>query len=1115
MKKTLQRTLAFGIVLLLLLGMVPSVFAGSEPYPTNFDPDLFAQNVAISRANAAEGMVLMENNGILPLAPGTNVAVFGICAMNTIKGGGGSGDVNTYDADLKKIDQGLEDSGLILDTAVRDWYNTPEVKTTNGRTLRQTDLAIADGLVEAAAERTDTAIYVLGRTSSEGGDRTINGNNPYNLTTIERANFDRVFAEFEHVVVILNEGAVSDVGWIDDYNPDALLFAGLGGHAGGAAVGDIVTGLKNPSGKFVDTWAYDVNDYPARNNFSSAGSTENAFYTSIINGNGTSTSWTAYPAVAHVEDIYVGYRYFETFDIPVKYEFGYGMSYTTFSLTGMSAKVVGDNLEAQVTVTNTGSVPGKEVVQLYMSAPDGTLEKPAKELKGYAKTDELNPGTSQTITISTPLYWLTSYSEDLEAWILDAGKYNFYMGTSVKQVDLAGSWTLDEMRVVEESATGNAATEPKNGRKIDFPVLSKFDDAATRAQKLEKFVLPTAADPRTLINPTTESGYLGLYPGSKWFYTSQDEVPADWTDWSNSAGNFARNQDDFYDRRINSNTGARTLLDVYNNTVTMEAFIRQLSINDLSQLFTGSESGQGPQPLLYGAAWYTVANDTFGIPMTSFPDGPAGLRITMDTASNSAKPDPSGYNRPGQPLRDKNNEIAVQKATMFPQGTLNAQTWNPDLVFNAGQAVGDEMVHFGGHFWLAPGMNIHRDPLNGRNFEYYSEDPFLSGSIAAAMARGVQASGGVSTVIKHFYANNQEYRRTSVDTLMTNRAAREIYLRNFEFAVKEANPRGIMTSYNHVNGEHPNQNVDLTRKLVHDEWGFNGVMMWDHGAYGDGALSVPSGVHWIMPIASGGRLIQLENYVGANRTYAETMAKEVLTEIMHTRAFTDANGLEPYVAPAGTMNVQNVTKSEVKTEQTAGITAPSVYGPGTLSYTITLDKEHIGANNFTVTAQFDTTQLEYVDSEILFEDGGFLGTPSFNTTTGEYKAVFMLLQPGSVIKAPTILPILKINFNIKDGSMNDITGTLTGVKVIEILSGTGTNTVTCDLSPIEAVSKYGPYDINGDGKITMEDVSLIIYNYYMVGEGHPKWEEGKVYDVDGDGLVTITDIMTIAVYVEE
>ncbi|MDR1136392.1 MAG: glycoside hydrolase family 3 C-terminal domain-containing protein [Clostridiales Family XIII bacterium] len=1070
-----RKILVSFLSLAMVLTYMPFVsFAGfTAPGPTQYDPDLFARNVSISRANAAEGMVLMENNGALPIKSGTNVAVFGICAKNTIKGGGGSGDVNTLDADLKKITPGLQDAGLIVDPEIKAWYDS--------QGSSQTDVRIPDTLdVEAAADRNDIAIYVIGRTSSEGNDRTIDGNNPYNLTDIERANLTRVKAAFGKLVVILNEGAVSDVGWIDEYQPDALLFAGLGGHAGGSAVGDIVTGVANPSGKFADTWPYSVNDAPARNNFS--GEPRPApvpvnFYTGVISGNGLSATWTSYPSVAYTEDIYVGYRYYETFDIPVKYEFGYGLSYTTFALSDQSAKVVGDELITTATVTNTGSYAGKEVVQVYVSAPDGTLEKPAKELKGYAKTDVLVPGQSQTITISTPIKWLTSYSEELEAWILDAGEYDFYVGTSVKQVTEAGSWTLSELRIVEQVA--NRIQRQNGAEDFDFPVLSKYDDDDARIEKLAKFEFPTA------VNPGTER--LPHFPGEKSYVSNPEDFPEDWgVSFSNTTAELAVNQADYRTRKIIGNEPYK-LVDVYNGTISMDAFINQLSAEDLCALSRGTTAGADAN-LLPGSAAHTYGIPYFGIPQTSEPDGPAGLRITLNAAGG-----------------------VQQKATMFPQGTLNAQTWNTDLVYNAGIAVGSEMAYFGATTWLAPGMNIHRDPLNGRNFEYYSEDPFLSGTIAAAMTKGVQSQGGVGVTLKHFFANNQEYSRTSIDTLMTERAAREIYLRNFEIAVKEGNPSAIMTSYNHVNGEHPNQNPELINGMVRGEWGFNGIFMYDWGAYGDGYLDQPSGINWIMGSATGGRLIQLQNSCYYQRDIAEERVKEVLTEIMGYRSFTEANDLPVYYRPEGTLTM-SVDKTSVGTIQTAGITAPSyLTTDGTLTYTITLANVSIGANIINVKAKFDP-RLSYEGSDIKIPEAIFMGGPSYDSATGDYSAMIMLPIQGGLFTASSPTPILTVNFTMSPGD-GEMTGTLIAANVIEVTSPDSTFPVDCILSPETAVTAFVPYDADSNGVIDMSDVSLIIYNYYLTKEGDAKWDKAKAYDAHKDGVIDILDLMVIMSYI--
>jgi hypothetical protein len=407
-------------------------------------------------------------------------------------------------------------------------------------------------------------------------------------------------------------------------------------------------------------------------------------------------------------------------------------------------------------------------------------------------------------------------------------------------------------------------------------------------------------------------------------------------------------------------------------------------------------------------------------------------------------------------------------------------------------------------------MNIHRDPLNGRNFEYYSEDPFLSGSVAAAVTRGVQSLGGVAVTLKHFYANNQESGRTSVDTLMTERAAREIYLRNFEYAVREANPRAIMTSYNHINGEHPNQNPGLINGIVRGEWGFNGIFMYDWGAYGDGYLDQPSGINWIMGSASGGRLIQLQNSCYYQRDIAEQRVKEVLTELMHFRSFTEPNGLPAYEYPEGNLRTQTVEKSEVDTVQTAGITTAKTYGgAGALAYEISLSNINIGTNVIRVNAQFDADNLTYVGSEVEIPNASVF--ENYNPDTGVYSATILLLQAGALFTASESTPVLTLNFTI-DGA-EDVAGALTEVTIIEVTTPTSTVQVVCKLDPASAVVLFAPYDIDADGFITLADLSLVIFNYYLAGEGDANWGAAQKYDANGDGIIDLLDIMIISSYI--
>jgi len=1051
-----------------------------------YDEDLFWQNRAISRSNAVEGMILLENEGKgLPIAPGTNIALFGYGAKTPIFGGTGSGAIN-YDSNIHTtngskmvmLGPGLRNAGLITDPIVDAYYN--QFTASYGEGLFPTSGTYAN-LVAGAAARNDTAIYIITRQSGESSDRSLTGTNGYNLTAAELSNIQAVRDAFDKLVIVLNCGAVMEVGWIASVKPDAVLFAGLGGMEAGNALGDVVTGLANPSGKTSDTWPASVFDYPSAYNFSTTlgtgtGHTTNAVRTSTMSANGLTVSWGQIPSVAYVEDIYVGYRYFETFDKPVMYEFGYGLSYTEFRVTNQSARIVGDELIATATVTNIGEYPGKEVIQVYMSAPDGLLEKPAKELKGFGKTDTLNPGQSQTLTIKTPLYWLASYETDMNAWILDAGTYNFYVGTSVKKVELAGSWNLAYMRVIEQ-LHARADVGPGNNYK-DFPVLSKFMSEAEQAATLARYVVPVATNPANLVD--LNGAALGpKYPGFTWDGHSQDEV--DWVNWV--AGPQAVNQADYRNRTIVGRV--YQLIDVYNGACTMEQFVSQLSAEDLAEMFTNPHGSQGIDFMMRGAAWYSWESEFFGIPMTCFPDGPAGQRILRTS------PEYPGI---------------VQEATMFPQGLLQAQSWNTDLVFNAGVAIGSELVHFGGTWWLAPGMNIHRNPICGRNFEYYSEDPMLSGTTAGALARGVASHGGVTATLKHFYANNQESSRNTMDTLLTERAAREIYLRNFEYAIKEKSVNLIMTSYNHQNGVHPNHNVGLIQGIVKGDWGYKGLFVWDHNSYGDGYQSRIAGIHWVQARVAQ-RTAGLQNYAYENRARSMQLVAEMLTEIMHSRAFSEPLGLPTYYREVGDPTV-TVLKTPIVTSQTAGIKAAPIIVGGDISYTVTLDNINVGANIIAIKAQFNPA-LSLVGSDVLIPGANlvFEGLDDY----GEYTATIVL--PDSLFKAGAVTDVLKVKFDTLADS-GSFVGELKVVQVTEIVSPTKANTVSCNLAPKSAVTSFCSIDVDEDGVITLSDIALILYNYYGVQAGDAKWGEAAPFDVRPDGIIDLLDIAILLTYVE-
>ena len=422
------------------------------------------------------------------------------------------------------------------------------------------------------------------------------------------------------------------------------------------------------------------------------------------------------------------------------------------------------------------------------------------------------------------------------------------------------------------------------------------------------------------------------------------------------------------------------------------------------------------------------------------------------------------------------------------------------------------MVVFDASYWLAPGVNIHRDPLQGCGFEYYSEDPFLAGTIAAALGKGVQAVGGVTVTYKHFFGNSQESSRSYVSSFMTERAAREIYLRNFEIALKESKARAVMTSYNHVNGEHPNQNPDLILGILRGEWGFDGIVMFDWGAYGDGEQLIPSGISYVFEIGSNpGRVIQIENACYANRQAAIERVKESLTELMRVRVFTEANSLPVYYYPEGPLT-QTVSKTSVGAAQTAGITAPiTLGGAGNLSYTVSLGNISIGSNYINVSAQFDAAKLAFVDSKIEIPGASFLNQ-SFDTDTGMYTATIALLQQGALFQASASTPILTLNFAATVAT-GEIVASLSSVSLHEVVSPTSSPLFNCALDPSTAITVFGAYDIDGDGKTTTADISLIIFNYYLVKAGDAKWDDAHLFDVNNDGIIDLVDIMIVSTFI--
>ncbi|HRX58188.1 MAG TPA: glycoside hydrolase family 3 C-terminal domain-containing protein [Eubacteriales bacterium] len=755
-------------------------------------------HAAIARRAAAEGIVLLKNeNSVLPLKPGP-VALYGAGARRTLKGGVGSGEVR--ERTCVSIEQGLENAGFVIKTKrwlddydrqlaqkKADWkadierqirwkgitatfraVSTHPFRIPTGRLIDESDLRMPG---------VDTAIYVIARQAGEGKDRKLEPGDFY-LDETERANLQTLVRSYQKTIVVLNAGGMIDLGFLEEiHGIGALVYFGQGGQQGGSAFADVVCGAVGPSGKLTDTWGVRYEDYPASNVY------------------GASRDHAAYP-----EGIFVGYRYFDAFGVEPRYPFGFGLSYAEFSIETVRAAVNGSLVDVTVAVKNTGAAyAGKEVVQVYLSAPDGALIREPKSLAAFEKTQTLQPGERQEVTLAFDLADFAVYDAGSARWLLEGGTYFVWVGNSSRSVRLAAVLELDE-RVVTRRVSN-------------------------------------ICSPNTPVEEITP-------PQRK-----RADVPAGVPRLTVCAAKFAKKEQPLQKEPIDR--PVETLLDA-------------LSDREMILLVVGGGLVGWRYNLAPGAAGATTSKLVRkGIPNICMADGPAGLHlfpemvITKNGGQKYLKMPESydfGVLRKLKRLfvgTEKGGVVHYQYATAWPVETMLAQSWNTVLLEEVGAAVGKEMLEFGVTLWLAPGMNIHRNPLCGRNFEYYSEDPVLTGGMAAALTRGVQRWPGVGVTIKHFVCNHQENDRMQVSSDLSERALREIYLKGFEIAVRQSSPMALMTSYNRVNGVYTANSYDLCTAALRTEWGFRGVVMTDWSSTGDNngghALCIPAGNDLIMP----------------------------------------------------------------------------------------------------------------------------------------------------------------------------------------------------------------------------------------------------------------------------
>lgn len=698
-----------------------------------------------AREAVADGIVLLENkDGVLPLKGAHKVALFGRTQFNYYKSGTGSGGlVNTrYVTGIYEALQA--DADIELNETVRKtyeaWVENHPFDAGAGWAQEpwfQEEMELSEELVAQAAEESDTAVIIIGRTAGEDKDNKAEEGS-YLLTTQEADMLAKVCKAFARTIVLLNVGNIIDMKWVEEVKPSAVLYVWQGGQEGGNGVLDVLKGNVCPSGRLSDTIAYDIEDYPSTKYH---GDPEKNYY---------------------VEDIYVGYRYFETFaKDKVMYPFGYGLSYTAFTKKMAAMTKTADGVTVTVDVTNTGDCAGKEAVLLFAEAPQGKLGKPARELVAFAKTGCLQPGQSETITLTATNEQMASYDDSgatghKSCYVLEDGTYRFYLGGSVREAVYAGSYEQTETAVVQELEEAMAPVEEYRRMK-------------------------------------PEGGADGVY------CVGYEAVPGRTID------PMQRRAENQPAETVYTGDRGWKLADVAEEKVSLEEFVGQFSEEALAAIVRGE--GMCPANVTAGTAGafggVTDELRAMGIPEACCADGPSGIR--MDCGS---------------------------KAFAMPNGTCLACTFDEKLMEELYEYEGMELRKNHIDTLLGPGINLHRNPLNGRNFEYFSEDPYLTGKLAAAQLRGMNKYG-VTGTIKHFACNNQEYKRASVESVVSERALRELYLRCFEIAVKEGPASLIMTSYNLINGLHAASNYDLLTTILRDEWKFDGAVMTDWWAKGN------------------------------------------------------------------------------------------------------------------------------------------------------------------------------------------------------------------------------------------------------------------------------------------
>ena len=740
--------------------------------------ELEIRHRTLAREAAVEGIVLLKNEGVLPLSTASAIALLGSGAEKTIKGGIGSGDVNNREN--ISIYQGMKEAGVTITS--EDWLEDYEERYKNARNVWKEKILedakhvdnpfdayasnpfiLPEGRAVEAKDIADAkaAVYVLSRISGEGKDRRrVKGD--YYLSEREAADLFFLNEKKIPVILLLNAGGPIELTDIleNTENIKAILNISQPGQESGYAVADILLGNCVPSAKLTTTWARRYEDCPFAEDYS------------YLNGNLDTEEYK--------EGIFVGYRYFDSFGKKPLFPFGFGLSYTEFKIEFKGIETSEKELTVEMKVTNIGDTyAGKEVVQIYASLPQTEVKKEYRRLVGYAKTKLLQPGEAETLKITVGQKELAYFSEEKHQWIVEKGTYGIWTGNS--SVSLEYSSTVK----VEQSVSLEDTCVLENTAEIEEELWKTYECRKTTADNSHCIVFTP--------HPEEKKIYRSAYATEQ---MAEDLIPL-----------------------------------LYGNIAETTSTLGAAGIR------VPGTAGETTEGLL----------DKYGIPSLIMADGPAGIRLQQHYEVDRATDTVYGIGVLGALengfLVDREEHEGAdqyyQYCTAFPVGTVMAQTWNRDLMQRFGEAVALEMEAFHVNLWLAPGLNIHRNPLCGRNFEYYSEDPFLSGTLAASVTKGVQCHKGRGVTIKHFACNNQEDNRMGVDVKISERTLREIYLRGFEIAVKEGQPTAIMSSYNLVNGVHAANSKDLCTRIARKEWGFDGVIMsdWNTTVPEDGSVA--------------------------------------------------------------------------------------------------------------------------------------------------------------------------------------------------------------------------------------------------------------------------------------